>query len=428
VEINMTNPEPSGFSVRETYGEILPAGAAIELVLRPPFERIELLHYRDKEQFTTKSQVECGETLYHPPFLHFSQLEAVRFPSSVAEYGSAEELFTNMVKLLRDVARLDTPTAAAIALWIRSTWLADLYCSPPLLCIAGPHSLARQLFRLLRALCRRSLWVAELNLRLPFDLRPTLLIFDPGLSLKRQAQWQASNHRGIFIPDKRGTLRNLAGSKAVYLDQGNADDGWGPEALRLTLLPSVDSLPQLSEEEEERIAGEYQNQLLGYRLQQLTKSQSSSFENFEIGTESDLARNLLAGVHDAPKLLKAASPLLIAHAQELSARLWTDPYAVTIECLWGPAHESKEIASSQLLKRLNALLHSRGENFEYNARHLGWKLRQLGIVRGRNGPGKKVQFTSAVHRRVHALVRRFGLHLPRKENCRECAQAETNET
>ena len=320
---------------------------------------------------------------------------------------------------------LDEATAAGMALWIRSSWLPELYSCPPVLYITGSERLAVLLLRLLRALCRHPLMLAEFNRRLPFFLTPTFLIFDPGLSPKRQASWRACNYRGFFVPLNGNTLGNLASSKAVFAENEDSRDAWGPEALRLNLLPTTESVPDLTAYEEQQLAARFQPQLLMYRLRNLPLIQQSASATGPLPANSELARNLLIGVHDAPIIVKAAMPLLLSHEEELSERRSLDPNAVIVECLWVPAHQLRQIPSAELLKRVNALLHSRGESSQYNEKELGWKLKGLGIPRRRNGEGMVVPFSRELRRHIHVLARRFGLNLPRKKNCPDCRETQT---
>jgi hypothetical protein len=110
----------------------------------------------------------------------------------------------------------------------------------------------------------------------------------------------------------------------------------------------------------------------------------------------------------------------------LSARRSTDVNAIIIEGLWAPSHKSPQLPVSDLTKRVNTNLRSRGERNFYSEKEVGWKLKQLDIPRFRNGKGMVVRFTSEVRRRVHFFVREFGLNLPRNENCPDCEESQAD--
>lgn len=414
-----------GFAVRTTFGEIFDNGQALEVVAPPSTEIVQLLHWTGAD-FQIGLEFQVGDAVYQAPRLHSSLLQAIQFPSTAGEYASPEELFDAIASLIRQVTGLDGAAATGAALWIRASWFADLWPSPPLLSITGPERQALRLLRILRALCRHSLMVAKLTRRLPFFLQPTLVIYDPTLTTKDQAWWRATNHNGVFVPDSDGTLRDLSTAKAVYSGENdNFGDSWGPGALRINFLPTFPPVPEWSADEERQLTTLYQPKLLMFRLQNLARVRAATSASRETAG-SELARNLLAGMQDSPEVVKTVNPLFDAYEDESSVRRRTDPKAILIEGLWGPSHQLPQIPVADLLTRLNSVLQSRGENKQYTSRETGWQLRQLGIPRRRSSQGMFVEFSSELRRRVHVLARQFGLDLPRKENCPDCAGSQTD--
>ena len=120
---------------------------------------------------------------------------------------------------------------------------------------------AFRLFQLFSALCRRPLLVLELTRRPPFFLRPILVVNDRKLSTKASA----ANYRGMFVSGARGTVSQLACSKAVLLQPQDSREAWGEEAMHL-VLPPVES-PPLCDKLLSDIAAEFQPQLELFRLQ-----------------------------------------------------------------------------------------------------------------------------------------------------------------
>jgi len=414
------------FAVRTTFGGVFADGQALELVAPPSTEAVQLLHWRGTDS-RVGLQFQVGDVLYQAARLHPNLLTAVQFPSSAREYGNSEELLGAIANLIRQATGLDEAAAMAGALWVLSSWFADFSSNPPLLHLAGPERLVVRLLRTLQSLCRHSLTVTDLTRNLPFYLQPTLLAYDPTLSTKRQAWWRASNHVGVLVPESGGTFRNFACAKAVYAgDQQDSPDAWGPDALRLNLSPPLQPLPQWSEFEERQFSDVYQPQLLMLRLRTLPLFQRATSAVGATTVNSELARNLLAGMQDSTEIVNKVTPLLIGAEEELSARRLIDPNVAIIESLWGPSHESAQIPVSKLSNRVNSKLWSRGERNFYSEKEVGWKLRQLRIPRRRNGKGMVVRFSSEVRRRVHVLAREFGLNLPRRENCPDCKESQAD--
>lgn len=413
------------FAPRTTFGEVFADGQALEMVAPPSTETIQLLHWTGTD-FEIGLQFQVGDVLYQAPRLHATMLKAVQFPSTAREYGNAEELLGAIASLIRQATGLDEAAATGAALWVRSSWFPDFSSNPPLLHLTGPERLVVRLLRILQSLCRHSLTVTDLTRNLPFYLQPTLLAYDPTLSTKRQAWWRASNHVGVFVPESGGTFRNFACAKAVYAgDQQDSPDAWGPDALRLNLSPTLQPLPQWSEFEERQFSDVYQPQLLMLRLRTLPLFQRATSAVGATTANSELARNLLAGMQDSTEIINKVTPLFIAAEEELSARRLIDPNVAIIESLWGPSHESQQIRVFDLTKRVNARLRERGERNFYSEKEIGWKLRQLGIRRRRNGKGMVVK-SSEVRRRVHVLARQFGLNLLRNEDCPDCTESQAD--
>jgi hypothetical protein len=410
----------AGDAKKITYGKVFDNGEALELVAPSLSENLRLLHWSGND-LRIGLRFRVGEVVYQAPRLHRNLLTAVQFPSTAREYGNAEKLLGAIASLIRQATGLDEAAATGAALWVRSSWFADFSSNPPLLHLTGPERLVVRLLRTLQSLCRHSLTVTDLTRNLPFYLQPTLIAYDPTLSTKRQAWWRASNHVGVFVPQKGGTFRNFACAKAVYAgDQEDSPDAWGPDALRLDLLPTLQPLPEWSESEEQQLAALYQPQLLMFRLQNFPRVQQAMSAPRGTAVNSELARNLLASGPDAPEIIDAVTPWFVAYEDELSARRSTDVKAILVEELWTPSHESQQIAISDLTKRVNNSLRHRGERNFYSEKEVGWKLRQMRIPRHRNGKGMVVKFSSEVRRRVHFFVREFGLNLPRNENCPDC--------
>ena len=93
-----------------------------------------------------------------------------------------------------------------------------------------------------------------------------------------------------------------------------------------------------------------------------------------------------------------------------------------IETIWSPAHEARKISSKEVRNRVNALLRSRGETYEYNSREIGWRLKHLNLHCRPNGNGRALHFSSEIRHRIHQLAREFGLNLPIVKDCPDCME------
>ena len=403
-----------------TYGEVLPDGSIIDLVLASHGNGIEL-RYWDREKSVISGEIEHDGVVYRAPTLHPSILQAVAFPAGLREYRSESALFDEVCNLFSRFLGLPTQFAILATAWVFSTWLPELFVAPPVLCIdSRVTNQVQVLFRLLYPLCRRALVVGELSPRLPTDLSPTLLVIDSGLSESKRLRWRDCNHRGVFVAGGRGTLRELACSKAVFSEQNQAAD-WGAEAIPLFLLPTVGKCSPITRGVQVEIASEYQPTFEMYRLRRLQRSQAGSVNFQRALLDLELHRDLLTCVPDDPAIHQAITPLLQSQNDELKMRPSTDPNVVILEALWGPAHELSEISPREVTERVNDILANRGETQFFNPWEIGWRLRHLGLDRRRNAKSKLLQFRAEMRQRIHQIACQFGLDLRTWENCSECA-------
>jgi hypothetical protein len=402
-----------------TYGEILTNGVVIELIRSE--DKVTLLRW-DGKNYEIKPQFHDGSTIYQAPFLQPSVFEATRFPCGVGADSPLPKLFWKVSDLFCHYMGFPREWAAFMTGVVFGSWLPDCGARPITLCITGGDmDRAMRVFRLLHVLCRRPLVVAELSLKLPLMLCPTLLVNMPGISRRTGSLWRASSYRRAFIPDVRGEMRSIACSKIVFCETEAARDVWGPETMSIALLPTTQELPALTEQEEAQLAAEYQPRLLAFRLRSLSlmhESGATSRQAKPVGFE--LGGKLPASIAENPEIVKILTPLLEARAEELRSRRSLDPRVAIVEAVWAAAHKEKEMSTAQITQRVNALLHSRGDFVTYNPNQIGWKLRDLGLNRRHNGKGKVVPFCPAARYRIHQLAMQFGLKLPKVAGCVIC--------
>jgi hypothetical protein len=95
-----------------------------------------------------------------------------------------------------------------------------------------------------------------------------------------------------------------------------------------------------------------------------------------------------------------------------------------IEVTWDPSHQDREISLSRIAELTNTLLRYRGEIFEYSPAEVGWKLRNLGFRRHRNGRGMVLRFSQENRLLLHQLALRWSLNLPAASGCALCSARE----
>jgi hypothetical protein len=312
--------------------------------------------------------------------------------------------------------------AAFLTRVVFCSWFADCSARPITLCISGlDMGQIMKLFRLLHALCRRALVLAELSRNAPLMFRPTLLLVSAGISPRAGELWRAANYRNAFILGAGSTVRNISCAKIIFCLSPVAREVWGPEAMHITLLPTTHALPSLTEQDEAAIAAEYQSQLLMFRLQNLAlihPSIAAPCQSASARCERDAG--LPACLTENREIVKLWTPLLESQDQELQLRWSREPRVVIVETIWGPSHENKEMSTEQITQRVNALLWKRGEVLKYNSLQIGRMLRELGLNSRHNGKHKVLRFCRDQRRQIHALALQFGLNLPKDPGCSDC--------
>lgn len=407
-----------------TYGQIFADGAVIELVASGSDNRLDLLFW-NKHKKIIAPQVKYVGRIYQAPHVHETLVRAIRFPSDAVNYGTPQELFDETRSLFAQYVGLAPAQAALVTAWSCSTWFPDCVSSPPTLVLSSPEiGPVITLFRLLSCLCRRSLVLADIN-RAAFLslalLQPTLLINQPCSVPKFWNLLGTSNHRGVYVVGNGGRVYNLVGAKAVF--RGMADTG-SDEVIHVA-VPAPRELPPLHQHLETEIASRFQSQFLMYRLRNFHKlhefGAAANHLNFP---NTEIARNLAACIQGESDIAHAIAHILQRQQQDAQIRRGCEVSVAIVEVIWSPLHETKEMTVTQVAELTNALLRIRGETLEYSAEEIGWKLRNLGLDRHRNGGGMVLQFSKENRLLIHQLAQRFGLKLRPTIGCANCGQQE----
>jgi hypothetical protein len=410
--------------VVRTSGEIFGDGSIIELVSPATDRQLQLLFWH-KQQKKVAPQIEYRGRLYQVPDVNETLLQAIRFPSDADENGAAHKLFAGVRDLFERYIGVTPEEAALLTAWSTSTWFPECASSPPTLLISGTDMChAITLLRMLRCLCRRALLLADISRSGLLDvtfLQPTLLLNQPGQLPKIWPLFGASNHHGVSVLGK-GRAHNLAGCKAFFLGM---EDTWTDGAIHFALPPARGELPTLDALRQAEIARRFQSRYLMYRLRNLQKIRESHSAVHPVNfPHTATAHNLAACIDGEPNIAQAIAPILQRQEQDTHVQNSCDVARVIIEVIWAPLHDREEIPISRISDLANALLRSRGETLAYSSEEVGWKLRNLGLYRRRNGSGKILRPSRENILVVHQLTRRFCLNLTPVHGCVDCVQPE----
>jgi hypothetical protein len=415
-----------------TAGKIFPDGI-LDLVASPNPCQPNLMFYDGRKTKTARRIFHDG-TWYCAPELDSTIANVITLPQDLAPSGSLVELFADAAELVQGWLALPPEIAQQIALFEATTWLSDVLHNPPAAMLLG-HRMAQavRLFQLMGYGCRRALTLTGLNraslLALPMDLKPTLLIGQPGLSRNLSQLLSAANHRGMRVPGRQGTVLDWVGSRAIFLGSMSGPCSWSGEALWISLPPVGPgaSLP------DERLVGKaqtLQDRFSRFRMDWLLKAGETGYSENDAPLElqhSELAQTLYTCVRYEPALIKTTTSLLHGLVEDARSSRSLDPQVVVLEVLWQPGHELREIRVARIAQSLSKLLYKRGGRYQYSEEETGWILKQLGFERVRGAEGKLVRFSDENQQLLHRLVSLAWLDLPKDPSCPLCTAPRENE-
>jgi hypothetical protein len=421
-----TNPKNASSATDSriiTAGKIFVDGTMIELVAAPPGQQRPNLLLWNGRKATVGPRVKHGDRIYEAPVLDPTLSAGMRLPTCCCDYGSARNLFAGIRDLFQRHLGLPKPDSALIACFVLSTWLCDRLPSAPTLAISGPNEqLGIELLRLLHCVCRHPLILADLTpgsfRSLPMHLSLTLLLDQAMLKFPMQRVLYASSQRGLHLPGTAGRVLDVYGPKAIFSSHilFGASDG---DALHVSLAPSrlplatIRKQSELSEPVQQGIANYFQPRLLMYRLKNFPKVHDGHLDldlsQFTVAT-CQLACNLARCFPGDAELRSEAVQLLQAQDEEVREQRSRDVDYVIIEILWRLLHNrERQVIVDQITKGVNALLATRGEIFSYRRESIGWRLRDLRIVRHDASSGQQVFFDRDTSKIVHRLARAYDL-------------------
>jgi hypothetical protein len=398
-------------------GEIFADGAMIEPVSGSSELNKPNLLLWNGSQATVAPRVERCGCIYEAPELSQSLFRAIRLPARCQNYGTARRMFESIRNLFKNYLNLPHWESSLLACFSISTWLADRLLSALTLAISGPdQELGIDLLRLLSCVCRHPLMLAEMTTggfrSLPMQFSLTLLLNQQELKPELQRLLRASNHRGLHVPGRRGSIVDLYGPKAIFCGSDAALDSLGDGVIHISAAPSQLQSSMLDEQAQNKIADDCQPRLLMYRLKNAGRVIESRVDlsSFTLAMRP-AARVLAACFPEDSELARETVELLRPQNEEVRSQSYCNFECAIVEVLWRIIHDGKEreVKVDQLAGDVNALLRSRGEVLEYSAEEVGWKLRSLNIRRHTTSSGRIVLLNRDASKSVHGFAQAYGL-------------------
>jgi hypothetical protein len=376
------------------------------------------------------SRIHYGGRTYEPAAIEPTIIRAMTLPAHIASHQSPRHLLNDMASTVQHYTPLSENLAGLVAHFVLATWVLGCIPAAPRLAISGPDSLGgTQLLLLLHCLCRRPLLLTQVDinglLSLPMEWRPTLLIHQPQLSIRMEQFLNAVQKRCVRVP-RRGRLLELHNAAVTYSESRGGRTPCKLFGLEIPVFSAGRDLPALDDVARQKIADDFQPRLLAYRLENYGKVCQSHFDASEfISPTRELAGCLGACTPEDPDLQAQLIQLLKGQDTEYRSALWTDLNTAIIEALVAYIHEGElnSIYVGKIAESAEVILEGRGEHRRIEARHVGERLRNLGLnTEPRDSKGMKLIFSQAVKRRVHELAHDLDVPTIRsgKEGCPDC--------
>jgi len=402
-----SNNEPS---CTPTFGEILP-DLHFEAVIGSAKSDALELHARKGSRFYTSSQIERQGKIYVPAKLTEGLAQAVRFPPSSAEFGSAKKLTGSMAELFCNFGKTSREDAALLTAFALSTWFVDCFQRAPCLHLTGSNARVTMVMRLLACVCRRPILLGRLDLSalhtLPKGLDPTLLIYEEKINKNVARLLETSRNRELAIPFGKSWI-HAYGTRVFFSDPMTVDTS----ALRIHLAPTTGALPELRDNAEKAIAFEFQAKLLRCRLIHFTTVQNSHFDcSGFVPDMQDGVRALISPLFDCGDFRGSVLSSLQSRNKERAGSRFTDLDCLVIESALAFCHDAsvQEFFVRDIAETANAILQGRNEDCTITTKAVGQALRGLSLFPVRVRDGYHLVLTNSIREKIHRLAEEYNV-------------------
>ena len=396
-----------------TNGEVFPDGSIVEPI-RSSNGSLELMLW-DGTSETTGSLIEHGGIKYEPAATNRSLFQGLILPTRCCPHGTTRQLLAEIRKLLEDFAGLPTMSASLAVRFVLCSWLVEALQVAPALVLVGPDiERANRLVKLLRRLCRHSVFLTGVTpagiCSLASGAQFTYIISQCSLSDKLWGLLNDASIRDRKIPF-RGRLLDLFGLQVIHTDEVLAGELWPPRSIQISMVSTGQELPLFDAEILDQVTTDLQAKLLSFRRVNLGAARRLQFDASKFAFAlRDLARCMAAATPDDPALQAEVIELLGDQDAEFRSEKWIDPNAIAGEAVQVACFESPGGVAyvSDLAEIAQEILRRRGGDSSIDPAVFGKRLKFLGFTTKRDAKGKKLQLTDAVRNRAEQLGRDFG--------------------
>ena len=154
-------------------------------------------------------------------------LQATPVPTGSARYGTTDELFGRLQRVIAGQASVPEQTSILLTFWTICTWFADGLPIALGLAIVGPEFEGDLALRTLRNFCRYPQMLAGADVtslqRVDWRSTPTLLFYAPNITKQMAMVLGCATSRGYMVGGA-GEFKDFFGPKAIYIGQEVSTD------------------------------------------------------------------------------------------------------------------------------------------------------------------------------------------------------------
>lgn len=407
-------------ATREVQFARLSCGGLVDLVRRPSGS-LSLIIYRNGTA-TIRDDFWDGERTLIPPRIDRGLVGSVRWPTSLGNNNDTPRWLLNEVEqVVRQHVDLDDPDYNLVAHFSLYTWFSDVGNVAPYLWLVGPYQGGKTtLLRLLSALCRRAILVADMTpaalYRVCDSVRPTLLLDELDLdgtirSRETGRLLRSGSSRGgrVLRKDK---AYDLFGPKVIVSRQEPSDAALASRALIVAMRPSDRDRPPLDEALLDEIAARLQPRLFAFRLRNYSQVKSPQFTADRLTPRMrDIARALAIPCLGNAELESVVVDTLRPQDAQAKLKRSGEPEWVVATALYTLCHRATNYWTvNEITSEVRDVLGNSGESYQLAPRKVGDILRSLGFATEKLGnQGRGMRVTRDLLRKIHKIAKTLGL-------------------
>src|ERR1700683_68724 len=373
-------------------------------------------------------QLEIDGTSTLPPRVR-DQLDAtITLATGSKSPREVNELLAGIAATISRYVELEDSALLLASYFVLYTWLADYLPSATYLWVVGPLGSGKTiLLRVLHCLCRRAV-LGDFSLaslyRLADEFEPTFILDESDFgkadtTLQRFLRVSSSQGAVVF---RNGRAYQAFGAKILASRQPPADGALRSRAIIIPMLTTSRIVRPFTSEESERVKSQWQNELLGFRLENYRRLNLPVLPQARDFTPRmrAIASNLAFPVQADSDLVGVLCNILAEEDALAKSDRATEPEWLTVEALFDFCHErpayrlrglnASTVLVGEIANQINKNLERWGAGVTYSAKAIGGVLRSIGVLPQKFGSwGYGLKLTTAFQRKVHRLARQFGI-------------------